>query len=72
MFATPKPESELSLSPRGVGSGRNIVLVKPDDTDVDQVAYVRVIRAAYFSEELGAFEEVYEDGPYNFALGTPS
>jgi hypothetical protein len=55
-----------------MGSGRNVVLFKPDDAEVDEVAYVRVKRAAFFSRKLEPIEAVYEEGPYDFALAAPS
>jgi hypothetical protein len=51
-----------------MGSGFNIVLFDPADADVTRVTYYRIRRAAYFSEPLSANEQVYEEGPYDWAV----
>jgi len=56
------------IYPSALGSGVNVTLFDPADAEVTQVAYVRVKRAAYFSEPFSPSEDVYEEGPYDFAL----
>jgi hypothetical protein len=56
------------IYPSAMGSGTNIVLFNPDDAEVTRVTYVRVKKAAYFSEPLSEFEDIYEEGPYDFVL----
>ena len=51
-----------------MGSGTNIVLFNPNDAEVTNSRYVRVKRVAYFAEPLSELEDVYEEGPYDFAL----
>jgi hypothetical protein len=51
-----------------MGPGTNIVLFNPDDGEVTSVTYVRVKRVAHFSEPLSEYDDVYEEGPYDFAL----
>ena len=41
---------------------------KLEDTEVAIPSYVRIKRIACFSEPFSEFEEVYEEGPYDFAL----
>jgi hypothetical protein len=56
------------IYPSAMGSGTNVVLFNPDDVEIGLPEYVRVERAAYFSEPLDLYDEVYEEGPYDFAL----
>ena len=56
------------IYPSAMGSGTNIVLFNPDDVEIGPPEYVRVKRAAYFFEPLDPYDEVYEKGPYDFAL----
>jgi hypothetical protein len=51
-----------------MGSGTNVVLFDPDDVEIGPPEYVRVKPAAYFSEPLSPYDDVYEEGPYDFAL----
>ena len=54
--------------PSAMGPGTNIVLFAADDAEVTSVSYVRVKRVAHISEPLTEYEDVYEEGPYDFAL----
>jgi RES domain-containing protein len=54
--------------PSAMGSGSNIALSNPDDVEIMEVNYVRVKRAAYFSEPLHEYEDIYEEGPYDSLL----
>ncbi len=56
------------LYPSAMGSGTNIVLFNSDDGEMGPPEYVRIKRVGYFSEALSPYEEVYEEGPYDFAL----
>ena len=56
------------IYPSAMGSGTNVVLFNADDVEIRPPEYVRVKRAAYFSEPLDPSDEVYEKGPYDFAL----
>ena len=51
-----------------MGSGANIVLFDPSDSEVMEVQYVRVKKVAYFSDPITDYEEIYEEGPFDFAL----
>jgi hypothetical protein len=50
------------------GSGANIVLFNPDDVAIGPPSYVRVKWVGCFSEPLDPYHDVYEEGPYDFAL----
>lgn len=52
------------IYPSAMGSGANIALFSPDDSEVVEITYVRVKRVGYFSEPLHEYEEVYEEEPY--------
>jgi RES domain-containing protein len=54
--------------PSAMGSGANIVLFNPDDAEIGSPDYVRVKRVGYFAKPLGPYDDVYEEGPYDFAL----
>jgi hypothetical protein len=54
--------------PSAMGPGTNIVLFNSDDAEVTKINYVRVKRVAYFSEALSDYEDVSEEGPYDFVL----
>jgi RES domain-containing protein len=56
------------IYPSAMGSGTNIVVFNPDDVEIGSPEYVRVKRVGYFSEPLGPHDDVYEEGPYDFAL----
>jgi len=56
------------IYPSAMGPGTNIVLFNPEDAEVAKVSYVRVKRVVYFSEALSDYEDVSEEGPYDFAL----
>ncbi len=56
------------IYPSAMGTGRNVVLFNPEDTEVATTSYVRIKRVACFSEPFSEFEDVYEEGPYDFAL----
>jgi hypothetical protein len=53
-----------------MGQGTNIVLFNPDDAEIKDVAYSRVKRTAYFSAPFSAYEAVYDEGPYDYALSS--
>jgi RES domain-containing protein len=56
------------IYPSAMGQGTNIVLFNPDDAEIEDVTYLRVKRAAYFSAPFTAHEAVYDAGPYDYAL----
>ena len=56
------------IYPSATGSGANIVLFDPANTEIMEVSYMRVREVAYFSDPLSEYEEVYEEGPYEFVL----
>ena len=56
------------IYPSAMGSGSNIALFNPDDAEIMEVTYVRVKRVAYFSEAMDDYEDLYDEGPYDFAL----
>lgn len=56
------------IYPSAMGPGTNVALFNPDDADVKKVSYTRVKRVAYFAEALSDFDDVHEEGPYDFAL----
>jgi len=56
------------IYPSAMGSGANIVLFNPGDVTIGPPSYVRVKRVGCFSEPLDPYDDVYEEGPYDFAL----
>ncbi|MFZ5676711.1 MAG: RES family NAD+ phosphorylase [Pseudomonadota bacterium] len=56
------------IYPSAAGPGKNIVLFDPNDAEISEPKYLRVKQVSYFTDALSQFEEVYEEGPYDFAL----
>lgn len=56
------------IYPSAMGPGTNIALFKPGDAEVTNVTYVRVKGVSYSSKPLSEYDDVYEEGPYDFAL----
>ncbi len=54
--------------PSAMGSGSNIALFNPDDAEIMEATYVRIKRVAYFSETIDGYEDLYDEGPYDFVL----
>ena len=45
-----------------------ITYIDDDSAAFMEVTYVRVKRVAYFSEMIDDYEDLYDEGPYDFAL----
>lgn len=56
------------IYPSAMGPGTNMALFNPEDAEVTNITYVRVKAVSYGSEPLSQYEDVYEEGPYDFAL----
>jgi hypothetical protein len=53
------------IYPSAMGSGKNYVLFDTEVAEVVNIKHVRVKSTAFFSEELGDHDEIYEEGPYD-------
>ena len=56
------------IYPSAMGSGSNIAIFNPDDAEVMEVTYVRVNKVAHFSDTINDYEDLYEEGPYDYVL----
>lgn len=56
------------IFPSAMGSGKNVVLFDVNAADVAGVDYLRVTQAAFFSSSFSIYDNVYDEGPYDYAL----
>jgi RES domain-containing protein len=60
------------IYPSAMGSGRNLVLFDAAKVEIEPVSHTRIKRVAYFDAPMFEYEDVDEEGPYDFALEEPS
>jgi RES domain-containing protein len=56
------------IYPSAMGSGSNIALFNQEDSEIMEASYLCIRRVAFFSEEIGDQDDLYEAGPYDLVL----
>lgn len=54
------------IYPSAMGSGSNVALFNEDNVELMDESYLRIKRVAYFADDIGPYEELYEVGPYDY------